>query len=322
MKDLKHCKILVTPTSFGKGNINIRTELEDQVGKVIYNETGKPLPSAEVANLLPGVDGYIAGLDIIDRTALNAADALKVISRYGVGYDRVDLESAREKGIVVTNTPGANAVSVAELTIGLMLSLARQIPDAVNSTHQGNWSRYSGISLRGKTIGILGLGSIGKSVAKRLINFDCHIIAFDPAADLLFAAEFGIEISSLYEVIAQSDMITLHLPLLPETHGLVNADFIDRMKEGAFLINTARGELIVESDLLAALQSNHLAGAALDVFDKEPPAKDNPLLHMGQVLVTPHCGAHTDDATDAMGMMAMNDCLAVLRGQDPLYRVV
>ncbi|MGZ9164285.1 MAG: NAD(P)-dependent oxidoreductase, partial [Anaerolineales bacterium] len=158
--NLKECRLLVTPTSYGKNDARLKTELEAQVGEVLYNPTGKPLTSAEVAQLLPGIDGYIAGLDGIDAAALKMADQLKVIARYGVGVDNVDLAAAREKGIIVTNTPGANSVSVAELALGLILALARQIPEAVEAVHQGKWPRYSGISLEGKTIGILGLGAI------------------------------------------------------------------------------------------------------------------------------------------------------------------
>lgn len=322
MKDIKKSRVLVTPTSFGKNDPGLCAELEDQVGEVIYNKTGKPLSSKDVASLLPGMDGYIAGLDMIDRTALNTADCLKVISRYGVGYDRIDLNAAREKGIIVTNTPGANSVSVAELTIGLLLSLARQIPESIQSVRQGKWPRTSGISLRGKTVGILGLGAIGKCVAVRLKRFDCRIIAFDPNVDDEFVAKLGVEVVSMDEVISQADFLTLHLPVVPETRGLVNAEFLNKMKKGSFLLNTARGELVNENDLLAAIQSNHIAGAALDVFSQEPPSIDNPLIQMPNVLVTPHSGAQSDDATNAMGRMAMEDCLAVLRGLDPLYRVV
>ena len=177
---LKEYRILVTPTSYGKNDPRLKTELEAQVGEVVYNPTGKPLTSVEIARLLPGIDGYIAGLDGIDANALKSADRLKVIARYGVGVDNVDLAVSREKGIIVTNTPGANSVSVAELALGLMLSLARQIPEADEAVHQGKWPRYSGISLEGKTIGILGLGAIGKQLARRLTGFDCKILAFDP----------------------------------------------------------------------------------------------------------------------------------------------
>ena len=255
--NLKECRLLVTPTSYGKNDPRLKTQLEEQVGEVIYNPTGKPLTSAEVAQLLPGIDGYIAGLDGIDAQALQAADRLKVIARYGVGVDKVDLVAAREKGIVVTNTPGANSVSVAELALGLMLALARQIPEAADAVHQGKWPRYSGLSLEGKTIGIVGLGAIGKQLARRLAGFDCRILAHDPFADAAFARDNHVELAELNKVVEEADFITLHLPLLPETRGMVNDAFLNRMKKGAFLINTSRGEVLDERALLRALQSGH-----------------------------------------------------------------
>jgi D-3-phosphoglycerate dehydrogenase len=318
---LKGMKLLVTPTSYGKNDPRLKTELESEVEKVTYNPTGKPLTSAEVANLLQDVDGYIAGLDVIDRAALENAGKLKVISRYGVGYDNVDLTAAKEKGIVVTNTPGANSVSVAELALGLILSLAREIPEASKAVQQGNWPRLSGISLEGKTIGILGLGAIGKQLSRRLSGFDCQILAYDPFADMEFAAKNNIKILSIDEIISQADFVSLHLPLLPETRGLVNAEFLGKMKKHAFLINTSRGEVVDEAALLAALQSGHLRGAGLDAFSPEPPDPANPLLHLPQVIATPHLGAQTDGATSNMGWFAMKDCLAVLRGEAPKYRV-
>ena len=319
--NLKECRLLVTPTSYGKNDVRLKTELEAQVSEVIYNPTGKPLKSAEIAHLLPGIDGYIAGLDGIDANALKTADRLKVIARYGVGIDNVDLAVAREKGIVVTNTPGANSVSVAELALGLMLALARQIPEAVEAVHQGKWPRYSGISLEGKTIGILGLGAIGKQLARRLTGFDCRIMAFDPFADAAFANENQIELTTMDDVIEQADFISLHLPLLPETRGMVNETFLNKMKKGSFLINTSRGEAVDEDALLKALQRGHLKGAGLDAFTVEPPDPANPLLQLPQVVVTPHLGAQTDGATSNMGWFAMKDCLAVLRGEEPVYRV-
>jgi D-3-phosphoglycerate dehydrogenase len=319
--NLKECRLLVTPTSYGKNDSRLKTELEAQVGEVIYNPTGKPLTSAEVAQLLPGMDGYIAGLDGIDANALKTTDRLKVIARYGVGVDNVDLAAAREKGIVVTNTPGANSVSVAELALGLMLALARQIPEAVEAVHQGKWPRYLGVSLEGKTIGILGLGAIGKQLARRLTGFDCQIIAFDPFADAAFAKDHFIELATMEAVIEQSDFISLHLPLSPKTCGIVNAAFLSRMKKGSFLINTSRGEMVDEEALLKALQSGHLKGAGLDAFTVEPPDPESPLLALPQVIATPHLGAQTDGATSNMGWLAMKDCLAVLKNEQPAYRV-
>jgi len=319
--NLKECRLLVTPTSYGKDDSRLKTDLEAQVGEVIYNPTGKPLTSAEVAMLLPGIDGYIAGLDGIDADALKTADRLKVIARYGVGVDNVDLPAAREKGIVITNTPGANSVSVAELALGLMLALARQIPEAVQAVHQGKWPRSAGLSLEGKTIGILGLGAIGKQLARRLAGFDCRVLAFDPCADAAFARDNHVELLTMDAAIEQSDFISLHLPLSAETRCLVNDDFLNKMKKGSFLVNTSRGEVIDEDALLRALQSGHLKGAALDAFTIEPPDPKNPLLALPQVIVTPHLGAQTDGATSNMGWLAMKDCLAVLRNEEPVFRV-
>ena len=319
--DLKKCKVLCTPTSYGKNDPRLKTELEALVGEVIYNPTGKPLTSAEVAGLLPGVDGYIAGLDEIDASALAAADRLKVIARYGVGVDSVDLGAARQKGITVTNTPGANSVSVAELALALILALSRQIPEAVTAVHQGKWPRLSGLSLEGKTIGILGLGAIGKKLAARLAGFECHVLAYDPFVTPEQAASLNIELGSQDSVISQADFLSLHLPLLPETRLMVNSGFLAKMKKGSYLINTSRGEVIDETALLSALQSGHLRGAALDAFTIEPPDPAHPLLALPQVIATPHLGAQTDGATSNMGWLAMKDCLAVLRGETPAYPV-
>ena len=322
MTDLGSYRVLVTPRSFGRHDPQLKTELEATVSRVIYNPLGRSLSSAEVGELLPGCDGYIAGLDTIDRAALESADRLRVIARYGVGVDRVDLEAAREKGIVVTNTPGANATSVAELAIGLMLSLARMIPVANQETKAGQQPRIQGVSLEGKVVGVLGLGAIGKRVASRLQGFGCTILAYDPLVDATDAQAVGAVLCPQEEVVARSDFLSLHVPLLPETRGMVDASFLDRMKPGTFLINTARGEVIDEAALLAALQSGHLRGAALDVFAQEPPERENPLFALPQVIATPHMGAHTDGATNAMGWAALRDCLAVLRGEEPAHRVV
>ena len=322
MPDLRSCRVLVTPRSYGKYDPRLKTELEDVVGKVVYNPFGRTLTSAEVQSLIPGCDGYIAGLDIVDRFALSSADRLKVIARYGVGVDSVDLEAAQEKGIVVTNTPGANSTSVAELTVGLMLCLARMIPLATQEARAGKQPRMEGVALEGKVVGLLGLGAVGKRVARRLQGFECMVLACDPAVDAAMAREVGVRLCSREEVIARSDFLSLHVPLLPETRGMVDASFLAAMKPGSCLINTARGELVDEPALLTALQSAHLRGVALDVFAEEPLPVDNPLLALPQVIATPHIGAHTDGAINAMGWGALRDCLAVLEGKPPTHRVV
>jgi D-3-phosphoglycerate dehydrogenase len=292
------------------------------VGAVIYNTTGKPLASPELVEKIRGVDGFIAGLDDIDRRVIESADRLKVISRYGVGLDAVDLQAAQEKGIVVTNTPGANSTSVAELTIGLMLSLARNIPQASQETKQGHWPRLAGLLLEGKIIGLIGFGSIGQKVAKRLRGFDCTILAYDPFPQDELAAQIGVQLIDLPEVIQRADFVSLHCPLTDETRNLVDQEFLYQMKVGAFLINTARGELIEEFALVKALQTGRLRGAGLDVFANQPPGPGNPLLALPQIIATPHMGAHSDGAIKSMGWSALKDCLAVLRGDEPVHRVV
>lgn len=319
---LKDCRVLVTPTTYGKEDPRLRTFLEAEVGEVIYNPSGHPLSSAELLPLIRGVDGMIAGLDKIDREVIAAADRLKVISRYGVGVDTIDLEAARQKGIVVTHTPGANSASVAELTIALILSLARNLVEAVTETKSGRWPRLSGLSLEGKTIGLIGLGAIGRQVARRLSGFGCRVIAFDPFVDERTGNDVGVQMVSLDDLINQSEFISLHCPLNQDTRGMIDRAFLSKMKPGAFLINTARGELVDETALCEAVQNGRLRGAALDVLVEQPPCPDHPLLSLPQVLITPHMGSHTDNAMNAMGWQALENCLAVLRGEEPLHRVL
>ncbi len=313
MRDnLRNFRILVTPTSYSKSDPQLRLHLEAEVKEVIYNTTGRPLAATELMKMIRGIDGYIAGLDEINGDVMRTADRLKVIARYGVGVDN----------IVVTNTPGANSDSVAELAIGLMLALARNIPMAAEATKSGKWPRMNGVSLEGKVVGLLGFGSIGKQVSRRLRGFDCTILAYDPLIPESQAIELGVQLSPQEEVIRQSDFLSLHCPLTDETRGMVNETFVAKMKTGAYLINTARGELIEETALLHAIRGGKLRGAALDVFSKQPPELDNPLLALPQVIATPHIGAHSDGATNAMGWEALEDCLAVLRGEEPAHRVV
>ncbi len=322
MKPLNECHILVTPASYGQHDAGLKTELEAAVGRVTYNETGKPLSSAQLAALLPGVDGLIAGLDAVDAAALAAADSLRVVARYGVGTDNVDLAAARARGIVVTNTPGANAGAVAELTVALLLLLARPVLSAAAATREGGWPRTSGLSLGGKTVGLVGFGAIGRAVARLLSGFGCRLLAYDPWCDPEQAARLRVAVVNLGALLAVSDFVSLHAPVTPETRSMVDGTFLDNMKPGACLVNTARGDLVDEAALHAALASGRLRGAALDAFAHEPPGAANPLLSLPNVIATPHMGAHTDGATTTMGRMALADCLAVLRGEEPVHRVM
>ena len=315
------CRVLVTSTTFGTHNPALRSELEQTVGDVRYSPEKRPLTAPEVTGLVQGVDGWIAGLDEIDASVITAADRLKVIARYGVGLDRVDVAAATKRGIVVTNTPGANSAAVAELTIGLMLALGRQICQANQAARSGKWPRISGVGLTGKIVGLVGFGSIGREVARRLSVFGCRVLVADPYVSPEVVSGCGAGLMSLDELLPVSDLVCLHAAATPVTTGMVNESFLRKMKPGAFLVNTARGELIDEAALAHAIESGRLRGAALDCFRKEPPGIDHPLLQLPQVIVTPHTGAHTDDAVNAMGRMALDACLAVLRGERPAHVV-
>lgn len=322
MTDLADCRVLVTPTSFGRHDPTLHEHLEAQVRAVEYNNRGRPLTSEELIELIPTYHGLIAGLDDIDRHVLDAADRLKVIARYGVGVDNVDLEAAAEHGIVVCNTPGANADSVAELTIGLMLALSRRLCSGSTATKAGEWPRIDGGMLGGKVIGLVGFGAIGQAVARLLRGFDCQLLAYDPVPAEEQARALHVSLVSLEVVQRSSDLISLHCPLTESTGDMVDAEFLSAMKPGAYLINTARGELVDEQALAAAIERGHLAGAGLDVLRQQPPNLPHPLLELEAVIATPHTGSHTDGAVNAMGWRSLEDCLAVLQGDEPAHRVV
>src|SRR5580692_5097078 len=230
----------------------------------------------------------------VDDALMEKAPKLRVIGRAGVGVDNIDAEAATRRGIVVMNTPGANAVAVAELTLGLMLALARKLPTANATMHAGKWEKKSlqGSELRGKTFGILGLGRIGLEVAKRARGFGLEIIGSDPFVSAAVARENGIKLVTNDELFASSDYLTLHVGLTPQTAGVINAKSIAAMKEGVRIINCARGELIEDAALLEALKSGQVAGAALDVFVQEPP-KNTPYAEFENVILTPHIAGST-----------------------------
>ncbi len=315
-------KILVTPTSFLKPeNAQSKAALEAFADEIIYNDLGRPLQEDEILERLEGVDGYIAGLDYItEKVLINAPESLKVISRYGAGVDRVDIPAAKEKGIVVTNTPGTNAVAVCELAFALMLSAARRVPALDKAVRNGEWPRAQGMELAGKTLGIIGFGAIGKNLAKRAKAFEMNVVAYDPYFDEVFAKENGIEKLTQEEVIAKSNFLSLHVPLMESTKHMIDAKAIASMPDGAVIINTARGGIIDEVAMADALKSGKLAAACIDAFEKEPPT-DSPLIDFENVIMTPHAGAHTKEAVAGMGKMAVENCISVLSGKGSKYSI-
>lgn len=315
-------KVLVTPTSFNKPeNEEAKNLLESFADEVVYNPYGRPLTEYEVVNMAEGCDGYIAGLDFITKKAVESmSSSVKVISRYGVGVDRVDLNAAEQEGIVVTNTPGANSEAVADLAFGLLLATARRIPILDKKVRSMEWPRSQGIEIFNKTIGIVGLGAIGKAVARRAKGFSMKVLAYDPYIDMEYARENDIAVYEFHELLKKSDFISLHLPHIESTHHIINKQAIDELKPGAIIVNTARGGLIDEEAVYTALKEGKLGGLALDAFEVEPPER-SPLFELDNVVVTPHTGAHTVEAGKNMAIMSVKNLMDVLKGRDCIYIV-
>lgn len=259
----------------------------------------------------------------VTADVIKAGKNLRVVGRAGSGVDNIDVNAATEAGIIVVNAPASNNVAVAELTIGLMLSMARHIPQAQMSLASEKWerSKFMGWEVRNKTLGLVGLGRIGSEVARRARGMEMHVIAFDPVVSSDRANQLGAESVTLEELITRSDIITIHVPLTDGTRNLFDAENIAKMKQGAFIINASRGGIVNEDALLEALESGHLGGAALDVYSKEPPPEGSKLLGHPKIITTPHIGASTAEAQVAVGTDVAEGVLAALKGDTPRYAV-
>ena len=312
-------KILVTPTSFKPDSETPAMKtLRAFTENLVFNPKGKPLSEDELIPLLDGCDGCIAGLDHYSARVIESTKSLKVISRYGVGVDSVDLAAAKSKNVVVCNTPGVNAQAVADLTFGLLLCLARKITILDKKTKEGQWPRSNGVELYGKTIGILGLGAIGKAVARRASGFSMRVIAYDPYIDTEYVKSNSIISTDYNTVVREADFLCLHLPLTDETRYEISADVMKNMKKGAVIVNTARGGLIDENAAYELLASGHLGGLGLDVYEEEPPKK-SPLFDLENVVLTPHTAAHTAEAIAAMADLSVQNLIDVLSGKKCPY---
>lgn len=275
--------------------------LESQQGLKVVNRPG--LSPEELIAEVGDADALIVRSKTkVRKDVLAAARQLKVIGRAGAGVDNIDLEEATRKGIVVMNTPGGNSVSAAEHAFALLMSLARQIPFAHSSLRSGEWNKsaFVGRELRGKTLGVLGIGKIGSVVARLAMGFDIRVLAYDPFVSEEYAVDLGVHLADLNEVLTKSDFLSLHLPLNEKTKGLINRETIALMKDGVMLVNAARGGLIHEEDLVEALKSGKLGGAALDVFENEPNIGE-PIRNLERVIITPHIAGSTTEAQDKVG---------------------
>ncbi|GAB4444511.1 MAG: phosphoglycerate dehydrogenase [Chloroflexi bacterium OHK40] len=259
----------------------------------------------------------------VSAELIDAGARLRVIGRAGTGVDNIDVDAATRRGIVVVNAPASNNVAVAELTIGLLISLARRIPQAHASVQAGRWERgtFVGWEVRGKTLGLVGLGRIGSEVAVRARALEMYVIAYDPVVSFDRAEQIGVELVTMDELLQRSDVLSIHVPLVDATRGLFDAARISRMKRGAYLINASRGGIVDEEALLAALDAGQLGGAALDVYSIEPPAPDSPLIHHPRVIAVPHIGASTAEAQTSAGTEMAEGVVAALSGATPRYAV-
>lgn len=311
-------KVLITPRSFGKTS-NVPFEMLEKYGyETIKNDTGKNYTEDELLRVIEDVDGLIAGLDPITRKVLEKGKNLKVVSKYGVGLDNIDLQAARELGIKVTYTPGANNESVADFAFALMLAISRRVNELDEIVRSNKWEKRIGTEVYGKTIGIIGTGAIGKGFAKRASGFNMEILAYDLYPDEEFAGKIGMKYVDKKTLLERSDFITLHVPLTKEMHHFIDSEELSIMKDSAILINTSRGGIVNEDALYNALKNKKIAGAALDVFETEPPT-NNKLLELNNIILSPHCGASTVDATNRMGVMAAEGLISVLEGMEPKY---
>lgn len=270
---------------------------------------------SDLAEIIGGYDAIvIRSATKLTAELIGRAGKLKVIGRAGVGVDNVDLDAATRRGIVVANAPESNVISAAEHTVGLLVALARNIPQAHAALVEGRWerSKWGGVELADKTLGVLGFGRIGQQVARRALGLQMKVIAYDPFVSAERFRELGVESGTFDEVLARSDFLTLHLPLTDETRGVIGADAIGRMRDGVRIVNAARGDLVRDDDLVAALESGKVAGAAIDVFVQEPYS--GPLLTSPHVIVTPHLAASTDEAQDRAGVIVAEQVVAALSG--------
>ncbi len=279
-------------------------------------QEGEKLTTEYISSRLHEYDALIPGTYPITAELLNAAPNLKIIAMAGAGTDHIDLVAATERGIVVTNVPGTNNKAVAELAMGFIFSLARDIVKADSEVKRGKWPRIIGHQVEGKTLGIVGMGQIGKETAKMAKALGMRVLAFDAFPDMEFSCHYDIEFCELGELMESADFISVHVPLMKETEGLIDEKKLRVMKPTSYLVNLSRGRVVDESALYKVLSEKVIAGAALDVFAEEPPNK-SPLLSLPNVFTTPHMGGYTYDALQEIGMGCALSIVDVLSGRKP-----
>jgi len=311
-------KVYITSRSFGR-RCTEALEMVKAVADVEVNPYGRTMHKAELLEAVKDVDGLIVGNDKIDRNIIENAPKLKIVARHGVSVSNVDLEAATDRGVIVTYTPSANADAVADFTVGLMISVARYIPQAHASTVQGRWDTrgFIGAEVNGKTLGIVGLGTIGTLVARRVKGFNMRVLYYSRTRKPHLERELGVEYVDLETLLRESDFVTIHVDLTEETRGMIGEKELSMMKRTAYLINTARGPVVDEDALYKALKERRIAGAAVDVYSREPPGADFPPFKLDNFVATPHIAAYTEEAIRRMDLMNAEDLVRFFSGKKP-----
>ena len=297
--------VVVTPPAFCKSEY-LKSKLSSLFPNTVYSEKNNYLSESELIGFLKDADAAIIGRDSITKATLEALPQLKIISKYGVGLDNLDISSIKEKGIELAVTAGTNKRSVAELTLSFMLGLCHRTFIGAERIKRGEWIREGGHNLSGKTIGIMGCGNVGKEVVHLLKPFGCVILVCDIEDRSEFCRDQGVTESSIGSLIEKSDIVTLHVPLTDLTRNMIDETVLRKMQADAYLINTSRGAVVNPSALHKALVSGEISGAALDVFCSEPP-DDMTFLELPNLMVTPHIGGNSDEAVEAMGQAAIDN---------------
>ena len=316
-KDVLMSKVLITTDYLGPGD-HVDRLLRKHGYEPTYSPSSGSRNLEEMATLLKGVEGAILASEPVTAEMLDVADQLQVLARSGVGYDSIDVAAATARGIKVCNAPGTNHHSVAELTMGLVITSARQLASVISAVNQGGWPRFAGHELRGATLGVIGYGASGRAVARLGAAFGMNVIVSTAYPD---EQESAVTFSDLDEVFRQSDYLSLHTTVNENTHRIINTAHLQMMKPSAILINTARGALVDEVALAQAVHSGTIAGAALDVLETEPLPPDSPLRTLENVIVTSHLAGQTVEARMRSGGVAAQAVIDVLEGRDPAHPV-
>jgi D-3-phosphoglycerate dehydrogenase len=311
-------KVVSTSPTFGYYAAEPLEYLKTRGARIVLAPQGKKMSEDELIEFVKDYDAIIVGIEKITAPVIEASKKLKIIAKHGAGVDNVDVKAASARGIVVTSAPGANSDAVADLAMGLFLSLAREIPFADRSVKEGKWPRLAGVQMNEKTLGVIGLGQIGKKVVARALGFNMKILVCDVIRDEAFARQTALRYVSLDELLAQSDFITIHVPLMPSTDRLIGERELGILKKQACIVNLSRGNIVDEEALYRSLKEGRIRGAALDVFSKEPPA-GSPLLSLDNVILTPHMGGYTLEALRDTGLICVRNILDLFEGRTPQF---